>query len=239
MNTPLDIPDRDLHVLPPSDKPFDPSQFEVPDSFYDFTPDDLKHQVEAMQSNNKKKTEEEQLLRTKAMRERDRLSKIPKYKKTLIKIRFPNRLELQGTFHPRERVQAVVNFVRDCLAYPDRSFHIFTTPPKQRLDNKKSLLSLVMVPAAIVYFAWDEPSGAPQDYLREELIRDIADKLPPPAPSFPQSENTSSAATQPGPTATTTTTTHTQPSQPRTRPQGDQGTDYSKAVPKWFKTGKK
>ena len=106
VNTPLDIPDRDLHVLPPSDKPFDPSQcthflivtggvalglfitdcvtlvvVEVPDSFYDFTPDDLKHQVEAMQSNNKKKTEEEQLLRTKAMRERDRLSKIPKYKK--------------------------------------------------------------------------------------------------------------------------------------------------------------
>ena len=76
--------------------------------------------------------------------------------------------------------------------------------------------------------------GAPQDYLKEELTRDIADKLPPPAPNFPQSETTTTTTT-----STAAAANQTAPSQPRTRPQGDQGTDYSKAVPKWFKTGKK
>jgi len=45
---------------------------------------------------------------------------------TLIKVRFPNRVELQATFHPLEKAEAVYKVVKESLAHPDRPFYLCT-----------------------------------------------------------------------------------------------------------------
>ena len=84
------------------------------------------------------------------MREKDRLKKIgnfvkvrcplPSYvyvvpkantykKKTIIRIRFPNRVELQGTFHPREKPTSIVAFIKERLEHPDLDFYLCKLVP--------------------------------------------------------------------------------------------------------------
>jgi hypothetical protein len=45
---------------------------------------------------------------------------------TLIKVRFPNRVEVQATFHPLEKAQAVFDLIKSSLAHPDRPFYLCT-----------------------------------------------------------------------------------------------------------------
>ncbi|ELR23697.1 uncharacterized protein ACA1_073410 [Acanthamoeba castellanii str. Neff] len=227
----LEIPDRELRVLPPTDRPFNPKEFEVPESFYEATTDDYRVALQAIKA-NRMRIEEETQMRTKEMKEKDRLRRIPKYRKTLIKVRFPNRVEVQATFHPLEKAQAVFDLIKSSLAHPDRPFYLFTTPPKERVDLKRTLLSLVMVPAAIVYFSWEDNSGPAVEYLKEELVRDIADQMPAPV-SFPQSQPTPSSA------GALAALGHADEPPARQPPRGGGARDYSNVVPKWFAAGRK
>ena len=52
------------------------------------------------------------------MREREEQREKRKYRYTLIRIRFPDGLVLQGTFSVYEHFSAVTEFVQDCLEYP-------------------------------------------------------------------------------------------------------------------------
>jgi len=242
-NSSFEVPERELRVRPPSDKPFNPKDFEVPESFYELTQEDYKMAMDSIKA-NKARLEEESLMKTKEMREKERLQRIPKYRKTLIKVRFPNRVELQATFHPLEKAEAVYKVVKESLAHPDRPFYLFTTPPKQRLDRTKSLLSLVMVPAAIVYFSWEDKSAGGLDYLSEDLMVGIEPT------EFPRSQPTSTgnitletlgrvlglSSSSTSRDGSSSQPAASRPPEPRDRASRTQG---SKVVPKWFKTGKK
>jgi hypothetical protein len=89
---------------------------------------------------------------------------------------------LQGTFSVYEKLQAVLNFVRDCVGGDDteepRPFSL-VTPIGQRLTEsspevESSLIELRLVPATILIFSWDTPcpsgSQGEETYLKPELM---------------------------------------------------------------------
>ena len=104
-----------------------------------------------------------------------------------------------------------------------------------------------MVPAAIVYFSWEDNSGPAVEYLKEELVRDIADQMPAPV-SFPQSQPTPTSAGALAAlghvlgfsSSSSSSTSAPQADEPPARqpPRGG-ARDYSNVVPKWFAAGRK
>lgn len=84
---------------------------------------------------------------------------------------------LQATFHPNERVQDVIDHVKESLApvYSALNFYLYVSPPFQKLTAAKTLADSTLVPAALVYLSWETaPEGdmEPGFYLRQELVRD-------------------------------------------------------------------
>ncbi len=137
---------RNFVVFQPNDTPFNPASFEVPDDFYNLAPSDFA----SLQSGAGK----EEVLMTREFREKKKMAAYAKFVKTNIRVRFPDRWELQGTFLSREGTMELVEFVRRFVS-EDREFVLYTTPPKQNLENA-SFSSQRLMPAAVVYFAWEE-----------------------------------------------------------------------------------
>lgn len=106
----------------------------------------------------------------------------------MIRVRFPDNLTLEATFHPSETIQSLFDLLTKVVARPDLSFylcedallHVFsfflvssvtkqayefvcaadTTPPKKQVkDLSQDFYSAGFVPGAIVYFAYDVPKG--------------------------------------------------------------------------------
>jgi len=53
-----------------------------------------------------------------------------KFSTTIIKVRFPNRIDLQATFYPSNKTEDIENFVKKMLLEPDEEFYLYTIPPK-------------------------------------------------------------------------------------------------------------
>lgn len=163
--------DRNLKVLSPSQAA---KRVDLPMEFYSISKEELKREQQTRAEEMEKLTQ----LRTKAMRERDELREIRKYKFALIRIRFPDGIYLQGTFSVYEKVSEVNQFVQDNLTTDSIPF-VLTTPSGHRLtdtDVDKSLLDLRLVPATILMFQW-EPIIAEQagqltkdTYLKEMVM---------------------------------------------------------------------
>jgi tether containing UBX domain for GLUT4 len=86
---------------------------------------------------------------------------------------------LQATFHPNERVQDVIDHVKESLAsvHANLDFYLYVSPPFQKLPAAKTLTDSTLVPAALVYLSWQTaPEGGmePGFYLRQELVGDRA-----------------------------------------------------------------
>ena len=64
------------------------------------------------------------MLMTKAMREKAELKEIKKYRYTLIRVRFPDGIILQGTFAVYEHFSKVMEFVRETLTNDWRPFFL-------------------------------------------------------------------------------------------------------------------
>lgn len=115
-------------------------------------------------------------LRTKAMREKEEMRELKKYRFALIRIRFPdgvflqvrhflykttvqnqNNLRFQGTFAVFEQVNAIFEFVRDNLDQSGLPFHLMlpTGHKLEEVDGDKTLVDLRLVPATILLFEWD------------------------------------------------------------------------------------
>lgn len=117
------------------------------------------------------------MLRTKAMRERDEKQRLRKYKFSLIRIKFPDNLILQGTFSIHESFQNVVNFVSENLINNERPFSLKKLPRTIFSEDSfdKTLLELELFPAVILMFSWKSKSEETNDnesvgYLKEELL---------------------------------------------------------------------
>lgn len=97
---------------------------DLPDNFFDLTVDDAKSLLR--DAKRQRDDIEGAPLTTNAQRklERDRatLNKLHKYRRTILRIQFPNQMVLQGIFGPLETVQMVKDFVKGYLADSEQDF---------------------------------------------------------------------------------------------------------------------
>ncbi|KAL0117570.1 hypothetical protein PUN28_010404 [Cardiocondyla obscurior] len=128
---------------------------ELPDSFFDL---DL-HDAKALLRDAKRRREqlEDAPLLTEAQRQLDHdkhiLDRLHKYRRTVIRIQFPDQFVLQGLFGPLETIQTVINFIKSYLDDPNNEFTIYTTPPRHILNPDARLIDENLVPSAIVYYS--------------------------------------------------------------------------------------
>ncbi|KAJ2944929.1 hypothetical protein O0L34_g1824 [Tuta absoluta] len=171
--------DRNLQVLLPSQAA---NKMALPPAFYALTPAEIKREQQLRQE----AIEKSQMLRTKAMREKDEVREMRKYKFAIIRVRFPDGILLQGTFSVYERYTEVHEFVKENLEHSELPF-ILNHPTGHKLnideDANKTLIDLRLVPATVLNFAWhpsviEQINSSPNRdvYLKPEvmvLVQDI------------------------------------------------------------------
>lgn len=165
---PLEV-DRNLKVLLPQAAS---EKCELPPSFFMPHPEEIKRE----QQLRSESVERFQMLRTKAMREKDEQRESRKYRFSLIRIKFPDNIILQGTFAVHEKFQNVIDFVRENLANSDTPFLLisFTGEELNQDFFDKTLLELKLVPAVILSFSLETTDASTPErstgYLKEELL---------------------------------------------------------------------
>ncbi|GFU35333.1 UBX domain-containing protein 6 [Nephila pilipes] len=160
--------DRNLKVLQPAQAAI---QVNLPDDFFHLSADEIKRE----QNERSETVELMTQLRTKAMRERDEIKELHMYKYTLIRIRFPDGIILQGTFYVHERLSAVKQFVSENLQDPEREFYLLL-PGGSKLIDDNSLIELKLVPAVLLNFLWSDGScGTNSSCLKPDVMVLLAD----------------------------------------------------------------
>ncbi|KAK6146739.1 hypothetical protein DH2020_020608 [Rehmannia glutinosa] len=96
------------------------AKIELPDSFYNLTAEELRREADA----RKKKLEESKLLIPKSYREKQAKAAKKRYKKTVIRIQFPDGVVLQAIFSPSESTGALYEFVSNALKDPSLEFEL-------------------------------------------------------------------------------------------------------------------
>lgn len=109
------------------------------------------------------------------MREKDEKQRLKKYKFSLIRVRFPDGIILQGTFSVHEHFNSVTEFVKENLANSEKPFCLGRLTGEIFNDESfdKTLLELELFPATILVFAYENESGRTNEsvgYIKEELL---------------------------------------------------------------------
>ncbi|KAH7047699.1 hypothetical protein BKA57DRAFT_463151 [Linnemannia elongata] len=170
--------DRQVKVFrPPADDAAPLSnQIELPDDFYDLTSQDM---MKLMNSQKARREEEENRgFKTAATRAEEEKARERRYPKTIIRIRFPDRIQLQATFRSQETLGDLRNWVSKACVGQGEKFDLYTTPPKKVLaDNKQTLYQAGLAPQSIVYFTWvDSKLNLSPPFLNGEhmmLLQDL------------------------------------------------------------------
>lgn len=99
---------------------------DLPESFFDLSVQDIKVLLKDLRS-EAHGTVDQPMLTAKLremQEEQSQLTKLNRYKTVIIRIQFPNRYVLQGTFTPYETIEKVIDFVRPYLVNADINFHL-------------------------------------------------------------------------------------------------------------------
>jgi len=168
--------DRNLRVLTSSSKA---SQMKVPDSFFHLKSDEMKRIQQEMTEGVEKSKE----LRTKAMRDADSGPKRI-YRYCIIRIRLPDGLLVQGTFKASEKLEDVIEFIKEQLTLDWLPFDLVDTIGKPFPKDVTTLSSLKLTPAALLNFrieptvvseiAASSPDGKIQ-YLKDDVLALVQD----------------------------------------------------------------
>lgn len=168
--------DRGIRVFSPSAKA---TKFEVSNEFYAVSAEEIKREMEI----RKEAVEKFGMLRTKEMREKDRIRELRRYRFCLIRVRFPNGILLQGTFRASEKFAAVRAFVADSLEHEWIPFALSNHLGSKLTDENLTLAELDLAPASLIQFAYDanvlSEAAAQNDdfvitsYLKKELLSEI------------------------------------------------------------------
>ena len=141
--------DRNTKVFYPSARA---NHIEVPSEFYSISPEEMKKE----QQRRADAAEKLGMLRTKEMREREQMRELRKYRYCLIRVRFPDGVILQGTFRATEKLESVMEFIRECLENDWMPFYLTTQTGHNLGDSEGSTLAeLSLAPASVINFAWD------------------------------------------------------------------------------------
>uniref|UniRef100_T1I3V8 UBX domain-containing protein n=2 Tax=Rhodnius prolixus TaxID=13249 RepID=T1I3V8_RHOPR len=159
---------RNIKILTPSEVL---EKIEFPDEFFVRTPDEIKRE----QIRKTENLRDSQRLKTKSMREKEKNNKSLNYRYSLIRIRLPDGLYLQGTFGIYERLCVVKEFVRECIDDSIGSFKLTTAFGNHLTDadNEKTLDDLNLAPAVILIFISTTPYSANRSILKPRLLSNI------------------------------------------------------------------
>jgi hypothetical protein len=133
-------------------------------------------------------------LTTKAIRDLNKAMTERVFSRYAIRIRFPDRCQLQGYFHPYHSMADIYAWIRGCLTSEAKDWEIYIAPPKTILleNDPRTLKEMQLFPAAVIYLAWKyQPSmsmaiatAAAVDhavsvggYFKEELLSRADDKV--------------------------------------------------------------
>jgi len=213
------------------------------DDFFTITLDDVRLLLSDL--TRQRKEMEDILLQTQASREAAYLSRLNKYPKTVIRVNFPDRFVLQGSFKSIDTVQKLMDFVKSFLEDESQEFHLYITPPKYVLKPEERLFELALVPAAVVHFA---SCAIKEHYLRKNIMGKVSSlsaanrssrsarssellrtsKSEPESEEMPSTSN--SRVCQETSLSELPSTSHA---------SAERVVPSTGAIPKWFKTGKK
>lgn len=156
--------DRNIQVLLPSQA----RRVELPSDFYRISPEEIKKEQELRLN----AIEAAQVLKTKAMRERDELRTVNRYRYALIRVRLPNGLYLQGTFNVYEKLTEIYDFVQSCLKDEVGEFSLIAPAGVRfsRDDMEKTLHDLRLVPNTIFNFESEDGKKDETEYIKQELL---------------------------------------------------------------------
>ncbi|XP_072019966.1 UBX domain-containing protein 6-like [Amphiura filiformis] len=167
------ILDRDLRVFKPSPHG---ARFQLPEEFYNLTSEEIKREQQLRAETVDRNAE----LRTKAMRENEEQKRMRRYRYCLLRIRFPDGVLLQGTFHARDKVSSVMEFVRNQLVNDWQPFVLSEAGGHKLTEENSTLAELKLTPAAMLNFAWDatimaeiaasQGSVQETEYLKPEVL---------------------------------------------------------------------
>lgn len=145
---------RDRKIYKPSNHAL---QFRLPDDFFKLTMEEVKREQELKTEN----VELQKQLRTSAMREAPR--QVKKYQYSLIRIRLPDGLLLQGTFGVYEKLSAVRQFIGESITVEWAPFTLRTSTGQEITGDDKSLKVLALVPSVVLNLSW-------MDDVKEQLM---------------------------------------------------------------------
>ncbi|XP_064543055.1 UBX domain-containing protein 6 [Drosophila montana] len=159
--------DRNIKVLLPSQA----RRVVLPDDFYRISPEEIKRE----QQLRAEAIESAQILKTKAMREREEQRNLRMYRYSLIRIKFPNGLYIQGTFNVYEKISDIFEFVQSCLADESLEFNLVATSEGKfsEDDMEKTLYDCKLIPNVLLLFAVPAiptPVAVDFNFLKEDLL---------------------------------------------------------------------
>lgn len=159
--------DRGLRVLMPSQAA---AVVNLPEDFFSLSKDEIKREQELRE----RQVELNQQLRTRAMKERDEVKELRRYKFTLIRIRFPDGILLQGTFSVKECLRDVKCFIIENLNDPSKEFELLSPGGQKLIKDEERLLELHLVPAVILHLRFVEKLEGKQiqedSFLKPEIM---------------------------------------------------------------------
>ncbi|XP_064633426.1 UBX domain-containing protein 6-like [Lineus longissimus] len=155
--------------------------YDLPPEFYNVSPEELKRE----QQIRTEAVEKLGMLRTKAMREADEKRELRRYRYTLLRVRFPDNIILQGTFRAQEKCSALFEFVREHLDRDWVPFHLAAPTGHKLAADDKTMAELGLAPAAVISFSWDADvlaeitaqigSSQTPKYLKDEVLAQVED----------------------------------------------------------------
>ncbi|XP_053967378.1 UBX domain-containing protein 6 [Anastrepha ludens] len=159
--------DRNIRVLMPSQA----RSVELPDDFYRISPEEIKRE----QQLRTEAIESAQVLRTKAMREREEQRNLRMYRFALIRVKFPNGIYIQGTFNVYEKIRDIFEFVQSCLIDENLEFNLVVTNGVKFTDEdmESTLYDLRLIPNIVLLFTIPHATAsmaADINFLKEELL---------------------------------------------------------------------
>ncbi|CAK9150325.1 unnamed protein product [Ilex paraguariensis] len=151
------------------------AKIDLPDSFYNLSLEELRREADM----RKKKMAESQLLIPKSYKEKQNKAARKRYRKTLIRVQFPDGLVLQGVFSPWEPTSALYEFVSSALKEPSLEFElVHPVVIKRRViphfpaagDKVTTLEEEDLVPTALIKFRHIETDSIVFTGLCNELL---------------------------------------------------------------------
>ncbi|WCJ33606.1 plant UBX domain-containing protein 2 [Euphorbia peplus] len=151
------------------------ARIELPDSFYNLSMDEVKREADA----RKKKLADSQLLIPKSYKEKQAKAARKRYRRTLVRIQFPDGVVLQGVFAPWETTSALYEFVSASLKDPSLEFDLVQPLPVKRKviphfpnagEKPSTLDDEDLVPSALIKFRPIETEDSVFTGLCNELL---------------------------------------------------------------------